>query len=92
MLDPKVDIKEKDILDFSPKLLNTLLKDHTLSTEDKQVNIFCATENYDDRGAGSQDGSFIFTAMNLKGKVAMIEKIGELTGNKFTCATKRVII
>lgn len=40
----------------------------------------------------SQDGWFIFTAMNLKSKVAMIDKIGELTGNKFTCATKRVII
>lgn len=40
----------------------------------------------------SQDGWFIFTAMNLKGKVAMIEKIGQLTGHKFTCATKRVII
>lgn len=40
----------------------------------------------------SQDGWFIFTAMNLKGKVAIIEQIGKLTGYKFTCATRRVII
>ena len=40
----------------------------------------------------SQEGWFIFTAMNLKGKVAIIEKIGQLTGHKFTCATRRVII
>lgn len=40
----------------------------------------------------SKDGWYIFTAMNLKGKVAMIEKIGELAGYKFTCATKRIII
>lgn len=48
------DIKENDILRMSPDLLNTLLKDHTLSTEDKQVNIFWATDNYADRGEGFQ--------------------------------------
>ena len=54
MIDPKVDIQENDILELSPELLNTLLKDHTLSTEDKQVNIFWATDNYADKGAGFQ--------------------------------------
>ena len=54
MIDQKVDIKENDILEMSPELLNTLLKDHTLSTEDKQVNIFWGTDNYADRGAGYQ--------------------------------------
>ena len=33
---------------------------------------------------------YVFTAMNLKGKVAIIEKIGHLTVHKFTCATKRI--
>ena len=37
------------------------------------------------------DDWFVFTALNLKGKVAIIEKIGSLTGHKFTCATKRII-
>ena len=50
MIDQKVDIKENDILEMSPELLNTLLKDHTLSTEDKQVNIFWGTDNYASRG------------------------------------------
>ena len=54
MAEIPVDIKENDILKLSPELLNTLLKDHTLSTEDKQVNIFWATDNYSDRGKGFQ--------------------------------------
>ena len=54
MVTHPVDIKENDILRMSPDLLNTLLKDHTLSTEDKQVNIFWATDNYADRGEGFQ--------------------------------------
>ena len=54
MAEVPVDIKENDILKLSPELLNTLLKDHTVSTEDKQVNIFWATDNYSDRGKGFQ--------------------------------------
>lgn len=54
MTDPQVDIKENDIFKLSPVLLNTLLKDHTLSTETEQVNIFWATDNYADRGKGYQ--------------------------------------
>lgn len=50
----QVDIKENDIFELSPELLNTLLKDHTLSSETKQVNIFWATDNYADRGEGYQ--------------------------------------
>lgn len=54
MIDPKADIKENDIYKLSPELLNTLLKDHTLSSKDKQVNIFWATDNYAHRGEGYQ--------------------------------------
>ncbi len=45
----QVDIKENDILAISPELLATLLKDHTT-----KGNIFWATDNYADRGAGYQ--------------------------------------
>ena len=54
MIDQKVDIKGNDILEMSPELLNTLLKDHTLSTEDKQVNIFWGKDNYASCGKGFQ--------------------------------------
>lgn len=50
----EVDIKENYILALSPDLLNALLKDHTLSTDEHQVNIFWATDNYSDRGEGFQ--------------------------------------
>lgn len=54
MTDPQVDIKETDIFELSPELLNMLLQDHTLTTETKPVNIFWATDNYADRGSGYQ--------------------------------------
>ncbi|MDE7190565.1 MAG: restriction endonuclease subunit M, partial [Muribaculaceae bacterium] len=54
MIDPQVDIKENDIFELSPELLNTLLKDHTLSTDECQVNIFWATDSYAFRGEGYQ--------------------------------------
>lgn len=54
MIGRGVDIKEDEILELSPELLNTLLKDHTTSTKDKQVNIFWGTDNYAHRGAGYQ--------------------------------------
>ncbi len=54
MTDSQVDIKENDIFELSPELLTVLLKDHTLSTPERQVNIFLATDNYADRGAGYQ--------------------------------------
>lgn len=50
----QIDIKENDIFNRSPKLLSLLLKDHTLSTEDHQVNIFWATNNYAELGEGYQ--------------------------------------
>ena len=59
MTEQQVDIKENDILELSPELLNTLLKDHTLSTDEQQVNIFWATNNYADRGDGFQYGDQI---------------------------------
>lgn len=54
MSQQEVDIQENEIFSISPYLLNTLLKDHTLSSEDKQVNIFWATDDYASRGAGYQ--------------------------------------
>lgn len=54
MIIPQVDIKENDIFEFSPELLLALLKDHTLSTQEQQVNIFWATDNYAERGVGYQ--------------------------------------
>lgn len=50
----EVDIKENDIYAISPELLNTLLRDNTLSTPEKQVNIFWATDNYASLGPGYQ--------------------------------------
>ena len=55
----QVDIQENEIFELSPELLNTLLKDHTLSTDECQVNIFWATDNYSDRGEGYQYGDEI---------------------------------
>lgn len=54
MTDPQVDIKENEIFAISSELLNTLLKDHTLSTDSEQVNIFWATDNYSHLGKGYQ--------------------------------------
>ena len=59
MISPQVDIKENEIFELSPELLNALLKDHTLSTDEQQVNIFWATDNYADRGEGYQYGDEI---------------------------------
>ncbi|MDE7166921.1 MAG: restriction endonuclease subunit M [Bacteroidaceae bacterium] len=54
MLSSQIDIQENEIFKRSPELLSALLKDHTLSTEERQVNIFWATNNYADRGDGYQ--------------------------------------
>ncbi len=50
----QIDIRENEIFERSPELLSALLKDHTLSTEECRVNIFWATDNYADLGAGYQ--------------------------------------
>ena len=50
----QTDIRENEIFERSPKLLSELLIDRTLSTEDCQINIFWATNNYEDLGAGYQ--------------------------------------
>ncbi len=55
----QADIQENEIFELSPELLKTLLKDHTLSTDTEQVNIFWATDNYADRGEGFQYGDQI---------------------------------
>ena len=54
MLKNQVDIQENEIFELSPQLLNILLKDHTLSTDECQVNIFWATDSYASRGGGYQ--------------------------------------
>lgn len=36
------------------------------------------------------DGWFVYTTMNMKDKLKIIEKIGEQTGQKFICATKLI--
>lgn len=54
MANQHIDIEENKIVDLSPELLNALLKDHTLSTDERQVNIFWATDNYAARGEGYQ--------------------------------------
>ncbi|MBD5229476.1 MAG: restriction endonuclease subunit M [Bacteroidales bacterium] len=53
-MNSEVDIQENDIFEVSPELLNTLLKDQTLSTDECQVNIFWATDSYASRGEGYQ--------------------------------------
>ena len=55
----QIDIRENEIFERSPELLSALLKDHTLSTEAQQVNIFWATNNYADMGVGYQYGDQI---------------------------------
>lgn len=50
----QVDIKENEIFELSPELLNTLLKDRTLSKDNCQVNIFWATDSYAHLGKGYQ--------------------------------------
>lgn len=46
------DIPEDFIYNMSPDLLDALLKDHTMSTEDTQRNIFWATQDYEPLGEG----------------------------------------
>ena len=46
----EVDILEDSIFLLSPELLNILLKDHTMSKENIQHNIFWATSNYEHLG------------------------------------------
>ena len=56
----EVDISENDILDYSPDVLDKLLIDHTMSAKaraeandmTKTVNIFWATDNYEELGEG----------------------------------------
>lgn len=49
-----IDIDENEIFEQSPELLSMLLIDRTLSSENCQVNIFWATNNYADWGVGYQ--------------------------------------
>ena len=50
----QIDICENEIFEQSPNLLSMLLIDRTLSSENSQVNIFWATNNYADLGVGYQ--------------------------------------
>lgn len=47
-----IDIQENRLIELSPDLMNTLLKDHTTSREGKQCNIFWATSDYEYLGSG----------------------------------------
>lgn len=71
MSNQQVDIKENDIFELSPELLTVLLKDHTLSTPECQVNIFWATDNYAGRGIGYQYSDQI-TIENITGENDMV--------------------
>ena len=53
----EVDILEDSIFQFSPELLNTLLKDHTTSRDEMQRNIFWATSDYEHLGKEYQYNS-----------------------------------
>lgn len=53
-MENEVDIKENDIRDQYPEVLETLLRDHTT-----QKNIFWATDNYQDLGEGYEFASSI---------------------------------
>lgn len=53
------DIMEDYIFKISPDLLIALLKDHTMSKEDCQCNIFWATSDYETIGAGYEYASQI---------------------------------
>jgi hypothetical protein len=55
----EADIQENKLKELSPDLLNTLLKDHTTSKEEKQCNIFWATSDYEALGRGYEYGSQI---------------------------------
>ena len=48
----ETDILEDNILDISPDLFDALLKDQTMSTVDRQCNIFWATPDYECLGKG----------------------------------------
>ena len=50
----QIDIYENEIFELSPELLSMLLIDRTLSSENCQVNIFWATNNYANLGDGYQ--------------------------------------
>lgn len=52
MIYSETDILEDYIQDISPELFNTLLKDHTMSRDDGQCNIFWATPDYEHLGNG----------------------------------------
>ena len=52
MYHSETDILEDYILNISPDLFNTLLKDHTTSKADSQCNIFWATSDYEHLGKG----------------------------------------
>ncbi len=69
----EVDIIEDNIYNLSPELLNILLKDHTTSRENEQHNIFWATSDYEELGAGYEYHSPILPELITgdKGNVIM---------------------
>lgn len=69
----KADILENKLAALSPDLLNTLLKDHTMSENGKQRNILWATNDYESLGNGYECQSPILPELITgdKGNVVM---------------------
>lgn len=66
-----IDISEDNLLELSPILINTLLKDHTTSRADCQRNIFWATNDYGHLGPGFEYHSPILPEL-ITGKYGMV--------------------
>lgn len=67
-----IDIREDDILQRSPKLLATLLKDHTMSRVKKvDWNIFWATSDYEHLGEGFKYADQILPE-NITGEYGLV--------------------
>lgn len=70
------------IFDLSPLLLDTLLRDNTLSTSERQTNIFWGTDTYAHLGRGFKHGDPItrecFTGSNSKVLIPRSLKSGDI--------------
>ena len=73
----EVDISEKDIWDYEPDVLNQLLIDHTMSAKareeandsNKVVNIFWATNDYDEQREGEDKNGYRYDDQIIPDKI-----------------------
>lgn len=84
------DVLEEFIMEFSPELMSTLLKDHTTSKSETQVNIFWGTDDYKHLGHGYRyhdpilpklitgDRGHVIMPRILKAREAQEERIREM--------------